>query len=90
VALNAIKETGIFENKKEAKQKVVEVLDKVSLQLGNTRTVCKKYYVHPCLLEIYENGKIEKWLTKMKTARKSDGSDLLMEEKIFMNILESL
>jgi DNA topoisomerase-1 len=90
VALNAIKETEIFENKKEAKQKIVEILDKVSLQLGNTRTVCKKYYVHPGLLEIYENGKIEKWLTKMNTTSKSNGSDLLIEEKIFMNILESL
>src|SRR5204863_7478132 len=46
VALNAIKETGVLENKKETKQKIVEILDKVSLQLGNTRTVCKKYYVH--------------------------------------------
>lgn len=89
-ALNAIKESGLVETKREAKQKIVEVLDKVSVQLGNTRTVCKKYYVHPCLLEIYENGKIEKWLKKMDTVKKVNGSDLLTEEKIFMSILESL
>jgi DNA topoisomerase I len=89
-ALNAIKESGLVETKREAKQKIVEVLDKVSVQLGNTRTVCKKYYVHPCLLEIYENGKIEKWLKKMESVKKINGSDLLAEEKIFMAILESL
>jgi DNA topoisomerase I len=89
-ALNAIKETGTFDSKKEAKQKMVEVLDKVSLQLGNTRTVCKKYYVHPSLLEIYENGKIDKWLKKMEAGSKANGSDLLAEEKIFIDILESL
>jgi len=89
-ALNAIKETGSFEDEKEAKKKIVEVLEKVSLQLGNTRTVCKKYYVHPSLLEMYENGKMEKWLEKMEACKKSDDCDLQAEEKIFMNILESL
>jgi len=89
-ALNAIKEIGALEDKKEAKQKIVEVLDKVSLQLGNSRTVCKKYYVHPYLLEIYENGEIEKWLKKMKSSGKNNNHDLLAEEKVFMNILNSL
>jgi DNA topoisomerase-1 len=89
-ALNALKETGPFENEKEAKKKIVEVLDKVSLQLGNTRTVCKKYYVHPSLLEIYEKGNMEKWLGKMDGLKTSGDSDLQAEEKIFMNILESL
>jgi len=68
----------------------VEVLDKVALYLGNTRAVCKKYYVHPSLLELYENGKIEKWLEKMGSCKKNDDCDLEAEEKIFMDILESL
>ena len=89
-ALNAINETGLFENKKEAKQKMIEILDKVSGQLGNSRTVCKKYYVHPSLLDMYENGKIEKWLEKIKGCKKNDDNGLLAEEKIFMEILESL
>lgn len=89
-ALNAIKETGPFESKKEAKQKIVQVLDKVSVQLGNTRTVCKKYYIHPSLLEIYEEGKIDNWLNKPAKSRKLNGAELLVEEKEFMSILESL
>src|SRR6185503_20550043 len=47
-ALEAIIENGLPEG--NSKKKVVAVLDKVSEQLGNTRTVCKKYYVHPSLL----------------------------------------
>ena len=89
-ALIAIKETGAVETKKEAKQKIAEVLDRVSFQLGNTRTVCKKYYVHPYLLEIYENGEIEKWLEKINNDKKAAEVELLEEEKIFMDILESL
>ncbi|MEO6732330.1 MAG: DNA topoisomerase IB, partial [Ferruginibacter sp.] len=86
-ALNAIREAGPFENEKEAKKKVLEVLDKVSQQLGNTRTVCKKYYVHPALLELYENGKLEKVLEKMDN---TNAGDLQAEEKLFLGILESL
>jgi len=89
-ALNAIIEIGVLEDKKEAKQKIIEILDKVSLQLGNSRTVCKKYYVHPSLLEIYENGEMEKWLKKLKSGGKNNDNGLLSEEKVFMNILESL
>ena len=86
-ALNAIRESGSFSTKKEAKQKVIEVLDKVSQQLGNTRTVCKKYYVHPVLLELYENGDMEKRFKKMD-AKGAKLTELPVEEKIFMEILE--
>ena len=89
-ALNALKETGSFDNEKEAKQKIVQVLDKVAVHLGNTRIVCKKYYVHPSLLELYENGKMEKWLNKIETGNKTDNNDLQSEEKVLMSILESL
>jgi len=88
-ALHAIKEAGVFENEKEGKKKVIEVLDKVAVQLGNSRTVCKKYYVHPSLLELYENGKMEKLMKKKKTGA-NDSTELLAEEKIFISILESL
>ncbi len=86
-ALNAIKEAGAFENEKEAKKKVIEVLDKVAGQLGNSRTVCKKYYVHPSLLELYENGGLEKLLDKKYPAVNGD-ANLLAEERVFMHILE--
>jgi DNA topoisomerase-1 len=86
-ALNAIREAGPFEDEKDAKKKIIEVLDKVSEQLGNTRTVCKKYYVHPALLELYENGKLEKMLGKIDS---SNGNELAAEEKLFLNILETL
>ncbi|MCF2486588.1 DNA topoisomerase IB [Dyadobacter sp. CY347] len=39
-------------------------LDVVAAHLGNTRTVCKKYYVHPAVFRAYENGKIQRFLNK--------------------------
>ena len=86
-ALSAIREAGPFENGKEAKQKIVAVLDKVAKQLGNTRTVCRKYYVHPVLLEIYEDGSLEKWLNKSAAEKNGSTNELEAEELLLLNIL---
>jgi DNA topoisomerase-1 len=88
VALTAITENGI-ETSGDSKKKVIAVLDKVSEQLGNTRTVCKKYYVHPSLLEFYENGKLDKWLSKKDNTTKTENG-LSSVEKTLVNILEGL
>ena len=34
------------------------MLDEVASKLGNTRTVCKKYYVHPTVIAAFEKGSI--------------------------------
>ena len=87
-ALSAIIENGLAEEL-DSKKKVIAVLDKVSEQLGNTRTVCKKYYVHPSLLEMYEDGKLEKWLAKKENGSSGE-TKLLPVEKKLVNILETL
>src|SRR5688572_16328026 len=87
-ALTAISENGLVTDG-DSKKKVIAVLDKVSEQLGNSRTVCKKYYVHPSLLDLYENGKLDKWLSK-KDNGSSGETKLLPVEKKLVNILETL
>jgi len=87
-ALTAITENGLVEEG-DSKKKVIAVLDKVSAQLGNTRTVCKKYYVHPSLLELYEGGKLDKWLSK-NDSNATNETDLSPAEKKLVEILEAL
>lgn len=87
-ALTAITENGLVTDC-DSKKKVLAVLDKVSEQLGNTRTVCKKYYVHPSLLELYEDCKLDKWLSKKDSTTKNENG-LSPVEKTLVNILESL
>jgi DNA topoisomerase I len=87
-ALTAIIENGLDEDI-DSKKKVIAVLDKVSKQLGNSRTVCKKYYVHPSLLEMYEGGKLEKKIIKQANGSAGDTS-LSPVEKTLINILEAL
>lgn len=57
------------------KKNVVDVLDEVAKKLGNTRAVCKKYYVHPCLIQLYEADSLGNY-----TAAGTD-------EKVLMKIL---
>jgi DNA topoisomerase-1 len=47
---------GLAKNKRDAVRNVNRVLDTVSDRLGNTRAVCRKYYVHPGLLRAYTLG----------------------------------
>lgn len=58
-ALEAFLELGVADSDTACKKNVVTVLDIVSKKLGNTRTVCKKYYVHPGLIRLYEEGNLE-------------------------------
>jgi DNA topoisomerase I len=88
VALTAITENGLVTDG-DPKKKVIAVLDKVSEQLGNTRTVCKKYYVHPSLLELYESGNLDKLLSKKDNTSKNENG-LSQVEKTLVNILETL
>jgi DNA topoisomerase-1 len=49
---------GPGQTEKEARANVVKAIDKVAQRLGNTRAVCRKYYIHPVVLESYLAGSI--------------------------------
>ena len=88
--LLAFKEIGFGETKTQQKKNVVEALDKVAMALGNTRSVCKKHYVHPGILSDYETHKLEKYLnqiSKLETNCETTDS-LTPAEKVLLKILE--
>lgn len=88
-ALMQLSEAGCCENKTEAKRKIVEVLDFVAGQLGNTRTVSKKYYVHPLILDLYEANTLDAYFKSFDEIVASSKYDLKPEEKLLMKILET-
>ncbi len=89
-ALIAFKEIGEAESDKEYKSKVKEALEKVAAHLGNTATVCRKYYVHPLIINLYENKSIKKYLDELDQIEIDDGkAGLTKEESIVMKMLEN-
>jgi DNA topoisomerase-1 len=48
---------GVAASRREADRNIVKALDIVAERLGNTRAVCRKYYVHPALISAYLAGR---------------------------------
>jgi len=56
-AAMALATIGPAASRREADRNVLKALETVCQRLGNTRTVCRKYYVHPALIEAYLMGR---------------------------------
>ena len=50
---------GPAKTKREAEKNVVAAVDLTAKRLGNTRSVCRKYYIHPALIASYLDGGLE-------------------------------
>jgi DNA topoisomerase-1 len=87
-ALYAFKEAGEFTSVTECRKKIVSVLDEVAINLGNTRTVCKKYYVHPTVIKSYEEGTLFNYIKELDEDKDVKAAELNLAEKALLQILE--
>ncbi len=68
---------------------ITTVINRVAKHLGNTPSVCKKYYVHPTIIRLYENDMLQPYLMKLAAIKKqSKANELSYEESLLMVILE--
>ncbi|HTF16584.1 MAG TPA: hypothetical protein VK658_00855 [Chryseolinea sp.] len=90
--LSSFKSIGQAATQSEIRKNVMQALDEVSAKLGNTRTICKKYYVHPEIIRMYEEQNLQKYLDQLDTAENSDAEndDLTQDEKVLMKILKRI
>jgi DNA topoisomerase-1 len=73
----------------ERKKNIISVLDSVSKKLGNSRAICKKYYVHPGLLRLYEENNFAKYTRSLdQIENQEEGNGLTASEKILLRILK--
>ncbi len=84
-ALCAFSECGEFASESDCKKKIVAVLDSVAEKLGNTRTVCRKYYVHPTVIAAYEKGTI--W--NYDSTDHTNTGELNAKEKALLDLLST-
>jgi DNA topoisomerase-1 len=89
--LQAFKTIGVAESESECKKNIVTALDEVSKKLGNSRTICKKYYVHPGIIKLYEDRTLNKYLKELDNIEKPDDlTGLTSQERVLMKILKEL
>ncbi len=88
-AFLSLKECGESETASAIKKNIVTTLDKVAALLGNTRAVCKKYYIHPDVFNFYENHTLRNYFKKYEQYLENKENGLLSpEEEIIMAILQ--
>lgn len=88
-SLYAFKQAGEFTSITECKRKIVSVLDAVAVNLGNTRSVCKKYYVHPSVIKSYEDGTIFKYIRGLGDEKETEAAGLSQAEQALLELLEN-
>jgi len=87
-ATRALKKFVEFESETEAKRIVVAAIDEVAKQLGNTRAVFRKSYIHPAILDGYMEGTLAKSLTdSVVSAYKRNG--MRADEAALMRLLRA-
>ncbi len=65
LALSALLEIGSCETEREANKAVVETIKRVAGQLGNRPAICRKYYVHPTVLQTFLEGSLPQALQEV-------------------------
>ena len=72
-----------------APEKVVKkAVKKVATGLGNTPTVCSKYYIHPQVVELFKAGQLIEYLRK-HDAETAPGDLLSPVERLVLKMLET-
>ncbi|GGH64704.1 DNA topoisomerase-1 [Filimonas zeae] len=91
LALHTLCAAGEALTETEGKRAVNTMLDEVSKKLGNTRTVCKKYYVHPGLIQLYQDKKLQRYLKELDDLEEPDETaGLTGEEEVLMKVLKAI
>lgn len=87
IFFETLHEIGYKEDEKENAKAILAAIDYTALSLGNTRSVCRSYYVHPFIVENYENGSIQPYFKKIKEEDTVDHSSLSSSEKVMMKMI---
>lgn len=74
------------ETKDHLKKQIIKACDTAAEELGNTRSVCRKYYVHPGIIDSFENGKLYELAEKYE-GKTSPSDELEVSEKVMMEII---
>ena len=85
----ALQEFETFDSEAQAKKNVLAAIEAVSKRLGNTRTVCRKCYVHPAVVDLYMEGTlVESLKARLAVKWKRSLHSLKPEEAAVMALLQ--
>jgi DNA topoisomerase-1 len=83
-----LRRLGLAASRREADRNVIAAIDAVAERLGNTRAVCRKYYVHPALISAYLMGDTVPQPAAVRRARRQRGAALRRDEVLVLQFLQ--
>lgn len=88
--LEALRAAAKCLKKSDYKKNIAAAMQQVSQKLGNTVAVCKKYYVHPEIVNMYNSDTLQQYFETghIRTVDKQYG--LSSEEEVLMKILKEI
>jgi DNA topoisomerase-1 len=90
LAAEELRKMGPAATRREAERNIVAAVDVTAKRLGNTRSVCRKYYIHPALIEAYLEGSILPPIPERRwNKRKSHGPTLRQHENDVLSFLKA-
>ncbi|RJR38356.1 MAG: DNA topoisomerase IB [Desulfobacteraceae bacterium] len=87
-AASELHRLGPSDTRKGAKAKIVGAIRRTAYKLGNTPAVCRKYYVHPRVIEAYLDGTLSLIMAESDTDADGNCSGLSNEEAAVLKLLE--
>ena len=89
LAAQALQEFEDFDSNAGAKRNVTQAIERVAAQLGNTKTVCRKCYVHPEVIAAYLDHSLLKVLRqRTEHALRGNLASLSAEEGAVLALLQ--
>jgi len=85
LALLVLEALGPAGSSAQAKRNTVAAIKSVSQKLGNRPAACRKYYVHPAVLDSYAQGQL--WRLVAQMLRKESAHGLRREERAILRLL---
>jgi DNA topoisomerase-1 len=85
-----LQEFETFDSQAQAKKNILRAIESVAERLGNTPTVCRKCYVHPAILDAYQDGSMIEALRQRADQEIEDSlGKLKPEEAAVMALLQN-
>ena len=90
LAAAALRALGPADSERQVKANIIKAVDGVAKRLGNTRAVCRKYYIHPALLDAYARGEVVPEAPKIEGEERRVGAKaaLRREEAVVLECLQ--
>jgi DNA topoisomerase I len=88
LAAKALADAAVFSSAAEAKRNIVRAVESVAKRLGNTKTVCRKCYIHPAILDAYVDGATIGTLKSRPTRLAKGRGVLSAEESAVVGLIE--